>query len=375
MTKHLSDTRTSRPPAQGLLVAGQSVPLRESSGLVDDTQAELLDKQTTKRLDGLGQNVIQDWQDYHTAWQRYYQQFYHHHYANQLQMHREQASRTDVAISNVLGQTQPKSEKRREVTQLQQALHSAVANRAKIFRRSHHFVPLLSALAVGLVFLFLQYNRAVFAGVNAYISPGSTVNASDVVLVDPAANLDVGQEPKLIIPKINVNTKVLYDITSVAENKIQAGLRDGVVHYNLPGANALPGQVGNTVLLGHSSNDIFDPGSSKFVFVLLERLQAGDIFYVHYQGTRYVYRVSERKVIKPTEINTLQLSNGKPTVTLVTCTPLGTDLNRLLVIGEQISPDPAAAKHVDTAKADEKPGAIPGGSPSLLEQLWHFFTP
>jgi len=55
-------------------------------------------------------------------------------------------------------------------------------------------------------------------------------------------------------------------------------------------------------------------------------------------------------------------------MTLVTCTPLGTDWNRLLVFAEQISPDPAAAS-APTTTTDTATAEMPKNSPTLLEKL------
>jgi sortase A len=164
-------------------------------------------------------------------------------------------------------------------------------------------------------------------------------------------------------------------VNDLSESEIQNSLRDGATHYNLPGANALPGQFGNTVLLGHSSNDIFNQGKYKFVFVLLDRIQPGDTFYLNYQSKRYIYKVTQVKVIKPTEVSSLQLGNDKPRATLVTCTPPGTALNRLLVVGEQISPDPTGtpAPAPQPAGAQPTDTTIPGNEPSWLDNVWNFF--
>lgn len=325
-----------------------------------------------------------DWQHYHNAWQSYYQQYYQRYYLQQLSSHRQQQlmekARTAAAQpvqvhgeQQLIVGTDPAATQQSKTALLRGALLSKISERADKVRRSHHFVPIVSALAVGLIFLFLQYNRVVFAEVQAYITPGTSAAEADSILVDPTTSVNVGAEPKLIIPKINVDATVDYSINTLQDGPIQAGLRDGVVHYSLPGADSLPGQVGNTVLLGHSSNDIFDPGNSKFVFVLLDHMEVGDVFYVHYQGTRYIYKVTDKKVIKPTEVSALQINNGKPLVTLVTCTPLGTDLRRLLVTGEQISPDPGSAKQPATSTASAQSVTLPGSSPTFLDRIYSFF--
>lgn len=317
-----------------------------------------------------------DWQQYHTAWQQYYQQYYQRYY--QLQAHQERQRRLLEAAAAAAGSSEPAaiagaSTPATQVQQLKADLLEKVGERAKKMRASHHFVPLISALVVGVVFMFLQYNRVLAAQVSAYISPGSIVSTNDTILIDPSANASVGPEPKLIIPKINVDVPVVYDLTSLEDKPVQAALTRGVVNYRLPGASSVPGQIGNTVILGHSSNDVFDPGGYKFAFVLLDRLEPGDLFYLHYQGKRYIYRVSNKNVINPNQFSALQVHTGKPMATLVTCTPAGTALQRLLIFADQISPDPAAAQPTAPNQPGPQPPSIPGNSPTLLDRLGGLF--
>ena len=318
-----------------------------------------------------------DWQQYHTAWQQYYQQYYHRYYANFIATQQApQAPEPDepkpeapAALDKTIVGSDTIALPKSRLQQLRDDLRARVGERAHKLRRSSHFVPIISAFIVGALFMLLQFNRLLAAQVEAYISPGSTVDASDTIIVDPSASTDIGQDPKLLIPKINVNVPVVYDVATVDDRAIQTGLEKGVVRYNLSGANSLPGQTGNMVILGHSSNDVFDPGGYKFTFVLLDRLQIGDLFYLHYQGKRYVYKVGDRKIIKPTEWKTLQQNGGKPTVILVTCNPPGTSGHRLLVYGEQISPDPASASAKPATSQETNPAEIPGNSKTFFERL------
>ncbi|MGH7196321.1 MAG: sortase [Candidatus Saccharimonadales bacterium] len=325
-----------------------------------------------------------DWRNYHSAWQQYYQQYYQRYYWQQLHAERQkitshhtQAAEAAAPIEEktngiITGGEETPESRTKHIKWLKDDLRNKVEQRAQQLRKSHHFVPIMSAVVVGLGFLFLQFNGTLVAQVKAYLSPGAI--SSDAVLVDPTANVAVGPEPRLIIPKINVDLPVNYNETALDDATIQIALRDGAVHYKLPGANAVPGQFGNTVLLGHSSNDIFNQGAYKFVFVLLDRLEPGDIFYMHYEGKRYIYRVTEEKIINPDEINALQIGAEKPMVTLITCTPPGTALKRLLVFAEQISPDPAgASKPTEPSEPSQQEVQLPGDGKSFFEQVWQFF--
>jgi sortase A len=251
---------------------------------------------------------------------------------------------------------------------LRSKLLEKVNDSAKKVRKSRHFIPITAALSVIVLFLFLQYNRVLFANVQAYISPGN-IDAANII-VDPLTNVAVGPEPKLIIPKINVDVPVDYNTTPDYDSQMKA-MESGVAYFGIPGANSKPGQIGNTVLSGHSSNDIIDPGSYKFIFAQLERLAKSDTIYVNYNGVRYTYTITKTEVVKPTEVNKLIYPTDKPILTLITCTPLGTSLNRLLVTAEQVSPSPSAAQAApaETA-ASTQPVAIPGNSPTLLQRVF-----
>jgi len=182
----------------------------------------------------------------------------------------------------------------------------------------------------------------------------------------------VSADPTITISKINVNAPVVY-LSSTDEAAVQQGLQNGVVHY---GNTPNPGQNGNAVFFGHSSNDWWVPGNYKFVFVLLDKLTVGDTFSIDYQSQRYVYQVTGTQVVDPTDVGVLAQTTT-PTVTLITCSPPGTSWKRLVVSAKQISPGgtsttPAPSNTTTTATS------LPGNSPGLLDQIgsaingvWH----
>jgi sortase A len=342
---------------------------KEPVNVYKQSHSEILDHAAAKP------EQSSDWKQYHSAWQSYYQQYYERYYMAQL--HRRQQTIRPASNASTAPQAQPSGivtssspavTQNEAVNELRTKLLNEVRHRSTKVRRSRHFMPLVAALTVALVFSFLQYNRLFVAQVKAYVSPGS-INPQNVIL-DPTASTKVGPEPRIVIPKINVDAPVVYDVPSLDEHVIQTKLRDGVVHYPIPGASSVPGQKGNTVILGHSSNDVFDDGDYKFVFVQLDNINVGDSFYLNYNGTRYTYSVKEKKVIMPNEVGQLVIDSDTPLATLVTCTPPGTALKRLVVIAEQISPDPASASAKDTASAPAEPFSIAGNSPTLFERLF-----
>jgi sortase A len=243
-------------------------------------------------------------------------------------------------------------------------------NTRKKLKPMEHVQSLLFGLGVGsiviLIVMFSFFNERFLA---PFIQPSRNVNNTEII----SSNTASGNNPEVIIPKINVEIPVVYDVNTIDDNTIETALERGVVHY---ADTAAPGQNGNVVVVGHSSNNIFNPGKYKFAFVLLSRLNNGDTFYLQKDGKRYTYQVYKKEIVKPTDISVLQPSTDKQaTATLITCDPPGTSTNRLVVIGEQISPS-IAGNSSETAQgtAATKTAIIPGNSPTLWSRFTNWFT-
>jgi sortase A len=314
--------------------------------------------------------VTPEWQQYHSSWQQYYQKYYERYYVSEAQ----RAHDTYKKHIDALGAAQPSADESisedEALYDLRSQLVEKVRSSATKARKSRHFVPIISGLCVLLIFSFIQYNSVFFAYAKAYVSPGS-IDPQDII-VDPTLSLSVSKEPRLIIPKINVDVNVNYDATPDNESQMKA-METGVAYFGIAGANSKPGQNGNVPIAGHSSNDALAPGDAavKFIFAQLEQMKVGDTFYLNYKGIRYTYSVSKIMVVKPSQVTKLQIGKDKPYATLITCTPLGTAEKRLLVFGEQISPSPTQAKKAPASTGTSSETAeLAGKSPTLFEQLF-----
>jgi LPXTG-site transpeptidase (sortase) family protein len=137
---------------------------------------------------------------------------------------------------------------------------------------------------------------------------------------------------ELVIPKIAVRAPIIWD-SSFEESVMLENLRSGVVHYG--GTDRPSRDRGNVFITGHSSYYWWDSGRYKTVFALLDKLVAGDQVALTYQGDVYVYEVTRSVVVKPTAIEVLA-STETPQLSLMTCTPVGTSLNRLVVVSRLI---------------------------------------
>ena len=177
----------------------------------------------------------------------------------------------------------------------------------------------------------------------------------------------VGPQNEIIIPKIGVTAPLVF-ISTNNEVEVLKALQNGVVHYY---GTALPGENGNSAFFGHSSNDWWEPGNFKFVFVLLEKLTVGDTYEIHYNSRKYVYQIVETKIVQPNDLSVLN-QTSKPTSTLITCTPPGTSWRRFVVIANQIEPSVQNDSSQITGKPAVESIKLPSAPPSLWEQLKNF---
>ncbi len=284
----------------------------------------------------------EEWKKYHSAWQDYYKNYYNDYYSKAAQAY--------------LATEKMKNER-------------AASGKVRKARNLRRAIPAVFVLLIILIGLFLQYNRLIFAPLMAYIVPEDN-NTTSISAVDPTITQSVSPEPRLLIPKLNVDVPVAFGIHP---DDVMEAMNNGVAQFSITGANALPGQVGNLVISGHSAGDIYSNNPYKFIFSGLERLEPGDLIYVNYNSTRYTYQVTGDKTVEPTDVAALVYPTDKPILTLITCTPLGTSRYRLLVSAEQISPNYDSNNTADNTPAESTPPsdpAMPANSPSFFENIW-----
>lgn len=312
------------------------------------------------------------WHDYyvhlpdnekHEVWQEFYDDY------ERSRQKDSQPAQPQHAAQPPQKEEQASNSKPRTEANVKSQLLDKVTARGKLSKKQH-LKSLLFGLSMGslviLVFLFSFFNERFIA---PFVTPSRSVSSTPIV-IDPGLTA-VGPEPEVIIPKINVEVPVVYDVGSTDEEAIQAALERGVVHYP---TTPNPGQKGNSVIVGHSSNNIFNKGKYKFAFVLLNKLETGDLFYLTKDGVRYAYRVYEKRIVSPTDTSVLGPTSKPATATLITCDPPGTSINRLIVVGEQISPDPSQNAASTAQPLNQEPAVIPGNAPSLWSRItdWIF---
>jgi sortase A len=222
--------------------------------------------------------------------------------------------------------------------------------------------PIITAVGVFLLVLLLFKAPILLSQLGYSFGHKNNTSTQNTPVTDaaiPATNT-------ITISKINVHAPVVYE-PSVQEAAVQQALENGVVHY---GNTPAPGQNGNVAIFGHSSNDWWEPGNYKFVFVLLDKLAPGDLVTIDYNQVRYTYQVTGSQIVDPTDVAVLN-PTPTPTLTLITCSPPGTSLRRLVVTAKQISPDPSKATRTTpaAASATSSGGNLPSSAPSFLTQI------
>lgn len=336
----------------------------------------------------------EDWRKYHSAWQDYYQKYYGEYYGRaakeyvareRLKIERENAEREKKAeeeraiIASAAAAAQATKEDSEAIqNDFKSKIQKKVAKRAKKMRKSRHFIPLTIGFTILVLGLLFQYNQVIIANAVAYMSPGGS-DVNDISAIDPTVSTNVHDKPTLIIPKLNVEVPVTFGAKNDLKSMAKA-MMNGVAHFSIPGASAKPGEVGNFAISGHSAGNVYERTEYKFIFSGLTRMGAGDLIYMDYNNQRYTYRVTGTRTVNPSNSASLReiaKSNpGKPMITLITCTPLGTSKYRLLVYGEQIHPSYEAVETPEEPAEEEtqEEQTMPQNSDSPFEQFWKWLT-
>lgn len=121
----------------------------------------------------------------------------------------------------------------------------------------------------------------------------------------------------ITIPKIDLVLPIYHGTT-------EGVLQNGIGHLE---GSSLPigGNNTHTVLMGHRGLP-----SSK-LFTSLDKLDKGDIIYLQTANLHLAYVVDSIKVVEPSELNNLNILEGKDYLSLITCTPYGVNTHRLVI--------------------------------------------
>ena len=150
-----------------------------------------------------------------------------------------------------------------------------------------------------------------------------TPSDSDLSLYKSLLNADgTGMMGYITIPEIRCKLAIYH---SVDDSVLQVG----VGHLE---GSSLPvgGSSTHCVISGHRGL------VSARLFTDIDRLEKGDLFYLHVYGKVLAYEVDKISVVEPEDYGPLEIEEGKDLCTLLTCTPYGINTQRLMVRGHRV---------------------------------------
>lgn len=136
---------------------------------------------------------------------------------------------------------------------------------------------------------------------------------------------------RIIISKINIDSKIIPNVDAINEEEYTKQLKDGVAHAK---GSYFPGEGGPVFLFAHSTDTIANIQQFNAQFYDLRNLEIEDEIQIIYDKKIFFYKVKDKKIINPNQLEEIRASNYP--LVLSTCTPPGTNWQRLIVYSEHI---------------------------------------
>jgi len=140
----------------------------------------------------------------------------------------------------------------------------------------------------------------------------------------------------LTISSIGIeDIKVTPNVDSYNEDVYNSYLKEGLAHFK---GTPLPGAGGNSFIYGHSAVSSFFSSHKNLpetIFSRLSDIDVGEEVLVEKDGEILKYIVRSKKIVSPEDFSILASQNGKETLTMMTCWPLGIGTKRLIVVAER----------------------------------------
>src|SRR3989344_32807 len=153
---------------------------------------------------------------------------------------------------------------------------------------------------------------------------GQSIRAENEASSTPTPDYNLSNiKNRLIIPKAKVDMPIFLDDSS------SVLLKGGWLFPR----TSQPDKGGNSVIFGHRFRYL-PPISNTFYY--LDKLEIGDEFIFIWQGKEYKYKMIEKKVIEPTDLSVIGPTQDSR-LTLITCAPLFSSKQRLVIVGSLIS--------------------------------------
>lgn len=154
----------------------------------------------------------------------------------------------------------------------------------------------------------------------------STATPSAIVTEEAIHTPVVEQYKPTVLGKIKISSADI-DLLLV-EGASSKDLNWGAGHMS---STPMPGEIGNTAIAAHRN---YTFGS---YFSRLDEVTIGDTIVVEYNGSNYIYEAYEILTVLPSDVSVLKQVKDSSLITLITCTPKGSNTHRLIVHGKLIT--------------------------------------
>lgn len=191
--------------------------------------------------------------------------------------------------------------------------------------------------SISWLFNYRTMSSLVHGFLNPYENSALLVSADNAVAPISKNPENIKQYPysqksnSIEIPSLGITAPIVIS-QSMDKSSITKDLDNGVVYY--PGS-VLPGENGQIIMLGHSAPPGWPQIKYDWVFSKINELNPGDSIILHFNHSKYIYRVIGQDIIKPgQEVTSDQFNGGNNILAIVSCWPPGKDYQRIAVQAE-----------------------------------------
>jgi sortase A len=178
----------------------------------------------------------------------------------------------------------------------------------------------------------------------------ASIKTEDYTAYFDAANKYNQDLSELSFPLLDYGALQNYEQTlNIAGNGVMGFITINKIGVELPVYHGIAAEILN-IACGHLEGTSLPIGGESThcvlsahrglphakLFTELDKMEVGDTFTITVLDRTVTYQVDQIKVVRPDEINDIQIVPGEDLCTLLTCTPYGINSHRLLVRGTRI---------------------------------------
>lgn len=138
------------------------------------------------------------------------------------------------------------------------------------------------------------------------------------------------KENSIEIPKIEITVPLIFPEKN-DKKTIDFLLDKGAVFFP---ESVLPGNKGQTIILGHSAPIGWPKIKYDWIFTRLNELTVGDEIFINFENKKYKYLVEKKIFLERGEKLPQDLTSSENMLILISCWPPGKDYKRIAVIAK-----------------------------------------